>query len=135
VPHEPTFPVSIKGVVVLDGSVLLLKNDRDEWELPGGRIEVGETPEQCVVREVAEETGVPVTAGPNLDSWMYYIASADKHVFVATYGCRPIGHTVPTVSDEHRELALFTPGQVEWLPMPAGYQRSIRTWLGLLDRP
>lgn len=38
-----TFPVSIKGVVVSDDRVLLLKNDRDEWELPGGRIELGES--------------------------------------------------------------------------------------------
>jgi hypothetical protein len=46
-----TFPVSIKGVVLRAGRVLLLRNDRDVWELPGGRPEVGETPEQCVVRE------------------------------------------------------------------------------------
>ena len=30
-------PVSIKGVVVRDGKVLLLKNEREEWELPGTR--------------------------------------------------------------------------------------------------
>lgn len=36
---NPEYPVSIKGVVVRDGRVLLLKNERDEWELPGGRIE------------------------------------------------------------------------------------------------
>jgi hypothetical protein len=31
--------VSVKGVIVRAGRVLLLKNERDEWELPGGRIE------------------------------------------------------------------------------------------------
>lgn len=51
---ERGFPVSVKGVVVSLGRVLLLRNDRDEWELPGGRIEPGETPEQFVVREIAE---------------------------------------------------------------------------------
>jgi 8-oxo-dGTP pyrophosphatase MutT (NUDIX family) len=51
--------------------VLLLKNERDEWELPGGRLEAGETPRQCVVREIEEETGWPVTAGPLLDAWVY----------------------------------------------------------------
>jgi ADP-ribose pyrophosphatase YjhB (NUDIX family) len=49
------YPVSVKGVVVRDGRVLLLRNDRAEWELPGGRLEPGETPPQCVVREIAEE--------------------------------------------------------------------------------
>lgn len=41
-PH--LFPVSVKGVVVRDGRVLLLRNERDEWELPGGKLELGEEP-------------------------------------------------------------------------------------------
>lgn len=63
-----SFPVSVKGVAVRDGRVLLLRNERSEWELPGGRIERGESPEECLVREVAEETGWRVRAGPILDS-------------------------------------------------------------------
>ncbi|WP_223885698.1 NUDIX domain-containing protein [Nocardia colli] len=50
------YSVSVKGVVVRGGRVLLLKNERGEWELPGGRIEVDESPEECVTREIAEET-------------------------------------------------------------------------------
>jgi 8-oxo-dGTP pyrophosphatase MutT (NUDIX family) len=38
------FPVSIKGVLVEAGRVVLLENERDEWELPGGRLEPGEPP-------------------------------------------------------------------------------------------
>ena len=48
------FPISVKGVVVRDGAVVLLRNERGEWELPGGRLERGEDPEGCVAREVAE---------------------------------------------------------------------------------
>ena len=51
------FPVSIKGVLVEAGRVVLLENERDEWELPGGRLEPGEAPETCLVREFAEELG------------------------------------------------------------------------------
>jgi 8-oxo-dGTP pyrophosphatase MutT (NUDIX family) len=43
------FPVSVKGVAVQGGRVLLLRNERDEWELPGGKLEVGEDPAACVV--------------------------------------------------------------------------------------
>jgi ADP-ribose pyrophosphatase YjhB (NUDIX family) len=50
------FPVSVKGVLVRGGRVLLLKNEREEWELPGGKLELGEAPAVCVAREITEET-------------------------------------------------------------------------------
>ena len=56
------FPVSIKGVLVEAGRVVLLENERDEWELPGGRLEPGEAPMTCLVREFAEELGAVVVA-------------------------------------------------------------------------
>jgi hypothetical protein len=59
--HQPQlFPVSVKGVVIRDGRVLLLRNERDEWELPGGKLELGEDPASCVAREITEEAGWPV---------------------------------------------------------------------------
>jgi 8-oxo-dGTP pyrophosphatase MutT (NUDIX family) len=45
----------VKLVVDYQGRVPLLKNERDEWELPGGKLEVGESPEHSVCREAAEE--------------------------------------------------------------------------------
>lgn len=129
------YPVSIKGVVVLDGRVLLLKNEREEWELPGGRIELGETPEECIAREIAEETRLTVETGPILDSWMYHIAVADKDVLIVTYGCHPVGDTVPVLSHEHKAITLAAPDQIPDLPMPDGYRRSITTWLDHLTRP
>jgi len=54
VSSQQSYPISVKGVVVRAGKVLLLKNERDEWELPGGRLEAGETPEQCVARDIAQ---------------------------------------------------------------------------------
>ena len=49
-PDDRLWPVSIKGVVFVDEKVVLLLNDRAEWELLGGRLERGETPEACVRR-------------------------------------------------------------------------------------
>jgi 8-oxo-dGTP pyrophosphatase MutT (NUDIX family) len=61
------FPVSIKGVLVEAGRVVLLENERDEWELPGGRLEPGEAPETCLVREFAEELGAVVEVARIID--------------------------------------------------------------------
>jgi 8-oxo-dGTP pyrophosphatase MutT (NUDIX family) len=47
---------------------------------------LGEDPEQCVAREVAEEVGWQVETGPILDAWLHHIFDG-RDVFVVTYGC------------------------------------------------
>ncbi len=71
------FPVSIKGVIIHNAQVILLKNERAEWELPGGKLEPGESPEVCVVREIAEELCLDVEVRRILDSWVYEITPED----------------------------------------------------------
>lgn len=50
------------AVVERDGRILFLRRDRDPmrglWELPGGKIEPGESPAACALRELFEETGL-----------------------------------------------------------------------------
>jgi 8-oxo-dGTP pyrophosphatase MutT (NUDIX family) len=121
----------VKGVAVRDGRVLLLENERAEWELPGGKLELGEAPADCVVREIAEETGWEVTAGPILDCWQYHIREG-RDVVIVTYGCTVISTVAPAVSGEHKRTGLFTSVEVPALPMPAGYKRSIADWLARL---
>ena len=55
------------GIVIREGHVLICRRLPDAdlpnlWELPGGKIEPGETPEAAAVREIAEETGLNVAA-------------------------------------------------------------------------
>jgi 8-oxo-dGTP pyrophosphatase MutT (NUDIX family) len=125
-----SFPVSVKGVAVQDGRVLLLENERAEWELPGGKLELGEDPPDCVVREIGEEAGWQVAAGPLLDCWQYHIRPGSD-VVIVTYGGYVHSTDPPVISNEHKRVGLFTPDQVPELVMPQGYKRSIATWFAL----
>ena len=123
----PRFPVSVKGVIIRESRVVLLRNERDEWELPGGKLEPGESPEQCVVREIAEELGLEVSAAEILDSWVYEIASA-VHVLIVTYGCVERSEREAVRSDEHQDLAWLPLPDLASARMPEGYKRSVRCW-------
>jgi 8-oxo-dGTP pyrophosphatase MutT (NUDIX family) len=127
------FPVSVKGVAVQHGTVLLLQNERDEWELPGGKLELGEDPADCVVREIGEETGWQVTAGPLLDCWQYHIREG-QDVVIVTYGCQVLSTEPPVVSNEHKRVGLFDAAEVPALGMPDGYKRSIAAWFAAAVR-
>jgi 8-oxo-dGTP pyrophosphatase MutT (NUDIX family) len=126
------FPVSVKGVAVQDGKVLLLENERNEWELPGGKLELGEDPIDCVVREISEETGWHVTAGPLLDCWQYHIRPGID-VLIVTYGCHVHSTHPPVVSNEHKRVGMFAAAQVPDLTMPDGYKRSVSEWFAHLE--
>lgn len=121
----PHFPVSVKGVVFAGARAVLLKNERDEWELPGGRLEAGEDPRACVVREIREELSVSVTAEAILDSWLYAIAGHGE-VMIVTYACSNAGEQPVRISHEHKEVGLFTDAELAALPMPDGYRASLR---------
>lgn len=121
----PTFPISIKAVVEVDGRVILLKNERDEWELPGGKLEAGESPKDCVEREIFEELNIRVEATAILDAWVYNVAQRVA-VFVLTFDTSPIDHPVDLrPSHEHKEVGAFSYSEVAMLHMPAGYKDSI----------
>ena len=123
----PVFPVSIKGVVLVGERVVLLKNEREEWELPGGRLEAGESPPVCVVREIREELAIHVAADALLDAWLYEVLPG-REVLIVTYGCRYDGGGDVRMSDEHNAVGLFDIAEIDGLPMPEGYRRSIRDW-------
>ena len=132
------YPISVKGVVVRGGRVLLLKNEREEWELPGRRWKPGRPRSSAWPGEIEEETTWKVISGPLLDVWMYDIVQAERHVFIVTYGCYlpdSAGTPDPVLSSEHQQIGEFTETQVADLVMPQGYKDSIASWYAVLRGP
>src|SRR5512138_80104 len=125
---SPVWPVSIKGVCLVGAKIVLLKNERDEWELPGGRLEAGEDPVPCLRRELAEELGIAAEIGVLLDCWRYPVLTA-RAVLIVTFGVLPMAERELRLSNEHKELGRFAPAEINGLNMPEGYRRSIRDWL------
>ncbi len=121
------YPISIKGVLFVHGNVVLLRNDRGEWELPGGRMDPGETPEQTLAREFEEELSIRVEPQGIIDSYLFEVIPSEQ-VFIVTYGCRLLGEFAPVVSEEHTEFGLHALGDLGCIALPAEYARSIHAW-------
>ena len=121
------FPVSVKGVVVRGDKVILLRNERDEWELPGGKLELSESPERCLTREMVEELRLKIVPESILNSWIYTIVPG-VDVLILAYGCLESSRGEAVLSDEHKELRWFPLAEVDSLRMPEGYKASIREW-------
>jgi 8-oxo-dGTP pyrophosphatase MutT (NUDIX family) len=128
------FPVSVKGVIIRDGAVVLLENSRGEWELPGGKLELFESPEECVAREIEEELQLSARPHTLLDAWVYTIAE-DVDVLVLSYGCVEDSEKEARLSDEHLRFRWFPLAELESLKMPDGYKASIRRWAPLAMTP
>jgi 8-oxo-dGTP pyrophosphatase MutT (NUDIX family) len=129
----PFFPVSVKGIVICEERYVLLKNERNEWELPGGKLEPGEQPQETVVREIEEELSIAVHSPIIVDSWLYEVSQAGRsqQVLIVTYSVETEAGVADCIlSHEHKELAFFSSDQIEGLRMPAGYKQSIATHRG-----
>jgi len=125
--HRNGYPVSVKGVLFVEQRVLLLRNDRDEWELPGGRPEAGESWPQALRREIEEEANLSVDVGSLLHEWPYEVLPG-RFVWIAAYGCQLAHAAAAVVSAEHRELRFWPLGEIGSLSMHDGYSAVIRTW-------
>lgn len=121
-------PVSVKGIVTIDGQVVLLRNDRDEWELPGGRLDPGEDERQALAREVREELGLHVEVGLEPLDRYDFAPIPGRVVTVVTYRCRELdGAQQLEISDEHIAAGTFSPAAALRLDdLPEGYRASIR---------
>lgn len=97
----PERPIVGVGAVIVDerGHVVLIKRRYDplagRWSLPGGAVELGETLEASVAREMLEETGLDVDVGPVIEVFDRITVDDDRrvryHYVLVDYLCWPVG--------------------------------------------
>jgi mutator protein MutT len=124
-PEPYRLPISVKAVLVDAGRACLLFNERDQWELPGGRLEQGETPEDCLRREVREEIGLEPVVESLVDARAFEPVPG-KEVFILVYRCRLLAPGTVVLSAEHRQAGWFSLAEMESLVLPTGYLGSIK---------
>jgi len=128
-------PVSVKGVVIHGGRVLLLLNERGEWDLPGGRPDPGEDHRAALRREVREETGLEVEVGAAIDGHLFEVLPG-RFVRILPFACQPVANTDVALSHEHLEGRWQPLAQVSETiaghRLPEGYLGAIRQ---LIDQP
>jgi 8-oxo-dGTP diphosphatase len=108
--------IGVGGVVVAEARALLIRRGsaplKGEWSIPGGLLEVGETLEQGVVRELAEETGLEVSvvelievferifpAPPAADGTPGDASKPQYHFVILDYLCETRGGSLSAGSD------------------------------------
>jgi len=99
--------VGVGAVIIHDGKVVLIKRRYEplagQWSLPGGAVEVGETLEGCVAREMFEETGLEVEVGPVIEVFDRIMRDDDGcvryHYVLVDYLCWPLAGELQAGSD------------------------------------
>ncbi len=108
------------GILEQDGLILAAQRSAAmnlplKWEFPGGKIEVGETPERCLIREMKEELAVEVDIGRALTPTSH--AYPDFTVTLYPFTCHLRAGTV--TMNEHHALRWLVPTQWDELDWAA----------------
>ena len=113
--------VAAAALVDVDGRVLLCQRPEGKalaglWEFPGGKVEPGETPEGCLIRELEEELGI-VVAHACLAPFVFASHTYESfHLLMPLYLVRRWEGVV--TAHEHQATAWVKPNRMDSYPMP-----------------
>jgi 8-oxo-dGTP diphosphatase len=118
---KPIVLVAAAALVDADGRVLICQRPEGKqlaglWEFPGGKVEAGETPEACLIRELEEELGIVVTHACLAPFVFASHAYETFHLLMPLYLVRRWEGTV--TAREHKALAWVKPSKLGDYPMP-----------------
>jgi 8-oxo-dGTP diphosphatase len=113
--------VAACALIDADGRVLIAQRPQGKsmaglWEFPGGKIEPGERPEQCLIRELKEELGIAVKEECLAPLTFASHTYPDFHLLMPLYVCRRWEGIV--AAQENQTLKWVRPGELRNYPMP-----------------
>ncbi len=127
--------VAACALIDADGRVLLAQRPEGKslaglWEFPGGKVEPGETPEACLIRELREELGIGTWRSCLAPISFASHAYDDFHLLMPLYACRRWEGVAQGL--EGQALAWAKPSTLRDYPMPpadAPLVAALRDWL------
>jgi ADP-ribose pyrophosphatase YjhB (NUDIX family) len=128
------------AVTNADGAILLIRRtDNDNWALPGGAIDLGESLTQAAVRETKEETGIDseitgfVGIYTDPKHVIHYTSNDEvRQEFSIVLTARAVGGE-PTPSDESREVVWVEPANAAELQMDQSMRQRVAAYLAGRD--
>ena len=135
----PERPIAGVGAVIVEAGKVVLVRRRFEplagrWSLPGGTLELGETLEAGVAREMREETGLDVEVGPAIEVFDRIILDGEQrvqyHFVLVDYLCWPVGGALRAGSDVDSAI-LVDPASLDAYELTAKAQAVIARALEL----
>ena len=119
-----------------DGRVLIAQRPEGKgmaglWEFPGGKVEAGERPEQCLIRELHEELGITVKEACLAPLTFASYPYDDFHLLMPLYVCRRWDGLV--TATEHKALKWVRPQTLRDYPMPPADEPLIPALIDLLS--
>lgn len=106
--NDMIFSYRIGGVLIKDNQILLTKGDEDDYSLPGGHVQIGETSKDAIAREFKEETGFDVEVVNNIATFENFFQMGDEpcHQICLFYRLKMIDENQtfkpePDTSDTH----------------------------------
>ncbi|WP_410660526.1 NUDIX hydrolase [Amycolatopsis sp. lyj-112] len=120
------------GRLTRDGKVLFVRRRPGSflgghWEMPGGTVEPGEAPEETVVREVAEETGLTVRVAKECGSHSWDdVAGRPMRIHAVVYSITEGGPGAVVLNpDEHDEFAWYRPEETTVLDLAEHFRQAL----------
>ena len=111
------FAVAVKSFIVDDEKLLTIKRRPDDvhrpsqWDIPGGRLELGENPFDGIKREVKEEVGVDVDVVAPLEV-QHFTRDDGQKITMIIFLCAPLSKQIK-LSKEHTEYEWMEIGKAE----------------------
>ncbi len=116
-----------KAIILRDGRVLLELDKKGVWQLPGGRLNSGETPEIGLKREIHEELNLDIEPESIIHTFVFVSTSGDAH-YVVMYICRVLSslENLKVDPNEVRNIRWIQETDLDGLNMRDGYKIALR---------